>query len=372
VSQPLSPARFDAVTVVWGEQYRQLFVDLCVPNQATPGNLGALPAGSRYRVFTSPEDAAFLRSHPALREAGALTAVDIIAVPQLADASIDPFVRMTACHRQALLDAAAAGAAMIVLSPDIVISEGTLAAVVRRRERGARAIVCSGVRLERDGFLKTLAATGGPRAMPPRELVGLGLRHLHPFTVAHMADSRRTALDPVGVLWNVRSEGLLARYFYLHPLMVEPPRGDVVLDGTIDQHFVFHTYPSRDDIHLVSDSDELQVFELSHVDAAPRETGPGQISAWRAASVLCRCDPYQQSYWQAPIRLHAGDIGASWRPVEDESARFAEQVTRLRLPALWTYRTSRRVRPYRRKAKELKKRIRRTMKDLNRTWRAHA
>ncbi len=37
------PARsFDVVTAVWGPEYRQPFLDVCVPNQLTPGNLGAL------------------------------------------------------------------------------------------------------------------------------------------------------------------------------------------------------------------------------------------------------------------------------------------------------------------------------------------
>lgn len=33
---------FDVITVVWGLEFRQLFLDVCVPNQLAPGNLGAL------------------------------------------------------------------------------------------------------------------------------------------------------------------------------------------------------------------------------------------------------------------------------------------------------------------------------------------
>lgn len=355
---------FDVVTAVWGPEFRQLFVDVCVPNQATPGNLGALPPGSRYRVFTSAEDVEFLETSPALRRASDVIPVDVVAVPEVSRASEDRFVRMTVCHVQALKDAAASGAALIFLSPDLVMSEGALAAVVRRQRSGARVVACSGVRVHREPFIAALQAQGDACIMSPRDLVRLGLNHLHPFTRAHMVDSEQAVLRPTGVYWNVSGEGILARYFYLHPLMVDPARRDVLPHRTIDQHYVFESCPVREQIQVIADSDELAIFEMSHIEGAPRDTGPGGISPWRAATMLCRCDLHQQSYWRTPIRLHVGDVGARWHRAEKESACFARRAMRLRLAALWMYRTSRRVRPLLRKARQVRKHFRDAAKEL--------
>ena len=47
---------YDVVTAVWGTEFIDLFLDVCIPNQLSSRNLPALPAGSRYRVFTKSAD----------------------------------------------------------------------------------------------------------------------------------------------------------------------------------------------------------------------------------------------------------------------------------------------------------------------------
>ena len=143
-----------------------------------------------------------------------------------------------------------------------------------------------------------------------------------------MIDGESSARRPIGVYWNVPNEGILARGFYLHPLMVAPLRREVLPVGTIDQHYLFHSCPVRERVHVVSDSDELCLFELSHVEAAATEITSGGIPPWRAATVLSRCDSHQRLYWATPIRLHAHDIGAAWRSVEEESGRFVGGLAR--------------------------------------------
>ena len=225
--------------------------------------------------------------------------------------------------------------------------------------------MCAGLRVNRDTFVAALLARGDARPLAPRELVSLALERLHPSTRAHVVDSERSARRPISVYWNVPGEGILARCFYMHPLMVDPVRPEALPGGTIDQHYLVHACPVREQIHVVSDSDELAVFEMSHVDAADTETGAGGISPWRAARMLSRCDSHQRSYWTLPIRLHTRDIGASWSPVEARSARFARRAMRLRVPALWTYFTSRRLRPFRRRAGEFTKRLRAATRPLS-------
>lgn len=87
---------FHVVTVVWGLEFRQLFLDVCVPNQLVPGNLGALPPGSRYRVFTVEDDVNALDA--GLSGIRSRMPVDVIASPVLSTSEGTRFTRMTACH----------------------------------------------------------------------------------------------------------------------------------------------------------------------------------------------------------------------------------------------------------------------------------
>ena len=71
---------YDVVTAVWGAAFIDLFLDLCIPNQLSPANLPALPSGSRYRIFTPPEDAPGLAVDPCLDDLRRLLPVDVVEV----------------------------------------------------------------------------------------------------------------------------------------------------------------------------------------------------------------------------------------------------------------------------------------------------
>ena len=357
---------FHVVTVVWGLPYVELFLDVTVPNQLTPGNLGALPAGSRYRVFTSPEDADRLAASPMLARVSEMMPVDLVVMPELSDAAIDALIRTTTGHCRALSDAREAQAGLLFLNADFFLSEGALAAVLRRHAAGARAVVSVGVRLEKDTFVESLAVRG-VHGLASRDLVALALDHLHPFTVAHMIDSTRTARNPIWVCWRVPGEGLLARSFFLQPLMVDPVLRHVLpREGfTIDAKYVIGACPQLEAIHVVSDSDELCFFELSHVDGAVTDIDSGSISVWRAARRLRGGDRLTRKYWTQPIRLHVGDITSAWNPVERQSAYFAEQVLRWYPIVRRLHLTDRRLRRILRRGREFGKRAVRAMKPLS-------
>lgn len=341
---------FHVITVVWGRPYLEVFLEVAVPNQMTPGNLDALPAGSRYRVFTSAEDAETLRTSTMLGRIREVMPVDLEVMPELSRSGVNPFDRMTAAQGRALGHARDAEAALIFLNADHFMSERALAAVVRRHAGGSRAVACTGVRLNRGTFMAQLQ-TRGIHGLSPRALVALALEHVHPFTRAHMVESARTASWPISLYWNVPGEGILARSFYLHPLMVDPVHDVPPKSGfTLDAKYLTGACPVRAEIHVVTDSDELCLFELSPVDAAVIHTRAGGMSPWRAATQLSRCDPHQRYYWTLAIRIHRGEIGAAWHTVEKESARFARQVTVLDVAARARLLTARRFKRLRRRA----------------------
>ena len=368
-SAPAARARsFDVVTAVWGAEHRQLFLDVCVPNQLTRSNLEALPAGSRYRVFTSAEDADIVRRSPALRQVGELMTVDVVVMPQLSASARSRFTRMTACHRRALTDARDAGSAVIFLCADNILSAGTCAAVVRRHAAGTRAVMCTGVWVDRDAFLAALEARGGIREVPPRDMVAAAIEHLHPSSRLLMAGGRRTARRPQYVFWDVPGEGIVARCFHLHPLMVDPVRRDVLPDETIDGHFVRHACPARTDVHVVADSDEFVMFEMSRADEVKVDTVPGGVSLWTASRMVAHCDSHQESYWMQPIRLHARDFGGAWTVADRHSRRFAGAARAIgvarRLLSVRHLKRLARLEGVRRDLKRAKKRARRSMNIL--------
>lgn len=337
-----SPAAstYHVVTAVWGAEFIELFLQTCVPNQLSPGNLPALPPGSRYRVLTTAADAPTLAQDGRLDPVRRVLPVDVVAVDmgKAGEAAKPGQIRnryqmMTACHRRAVADAADVEAALIFLAPDIVLAEGTIGSLVRLHREGYRAVLTANLRLARERVLASLARAGRVSALAPRELVRLAMSHLHPATDSMMVDGETANDFPVAVYWPVPDRGALdgvfVRSLSLHPLLLDPVRRRELPRFTIDGHYLMRCCPKLKQCHVVDDSDELIVFELTPEQRSiGNRRGRRGVSMTRLADVAGNCDRYQLANWERPIRIHAGSLDARWDAVERESAQFIRRFER--------------------------------------------
>lgn len=338
-------AVFHAITHVWGREYLDLFLNVCIPNQLAAGNVPALPPGSRYRILTRSLHVPELDAHPmvnALRERIPVDLVVVEALERGTDAT-GSYDLMNACHRKAIDDALDADAAIIMLGADLVLSNEALATVVRRHREGYRMVAVTGLRLSKESFLQDLQQSPVPlSALSSRELVRLGLRHLHRYTKSMFATAAPFCRKPVAVYWPVGDEGLIARCLSLHPLMIDPMRAVTLTEGTNDGPYMAQACPDAARVHVVTDSDELQMFELSSMKHDARR-GAGAM-VWRVAAMAAKCDEQQLAIWhRRDICLHAGDVNDRWQATAAEAQECADRVVRRRGYARFVLRWIRRI-----------------------------
>ena len=325
-------AVFHAVTHVWGREYLDVFLNVCIPNQLGPGNVPALPPGSRYRILTRSIHVEELDKHPMVHALRTILPVDLVVIDAL-DRQMGAargHDLMLACHQRAIADVLDANAAIIMLSADFILSDHALAAVVRRHREGYRAVVNTGLRLSREPFLQHLERSRAPlEALSSRELVRTALPYLHSHERSMFADAESFSMFPVAVYWRVGDEGLLARCLHLHPLMVDP-MSQALPRGTVDGRYVFRACPDFSRVHVVTDSDELQMFELTPgTRVVVRSRGAG-ASAWRVAGVASACDAHQVGYWRTScVRLHTSDFNERWTETAAAADAFVGRVQRL-------------------------------------------
>jgi hypothetical protein len=322
-------AVFHAVTHVWGREYLDLFLNVCIPNQLAPGNVPALSKGSRYRILTRSNHVGELEQHPMVHALRGVIAVDLVVVDELdRQDGANGYELMNACHQRAVADAIASEAALVFLSADVILSDNTLSAVVRRHSEGYRAVVCTGLRLSKESFLEDLTQSN-PALAPwsPRELVRFAWPHLHPHTRSMFVDAPRFSKAPSAVYWPVGTDGLLARCLHLHPLMVDPIEPVPLTEGTCDGPYLAQACPDFSRVHVVTDSDELQIFELTTAGRQIVGTIDASGATWPVAIVAAQCDALQLLYWQTrPIRIHARDLDERWIAPADAAERFALSV----------------------------------------------
>lgn len=363
---------------VWGEAFTRLFLDVAVPNQLSSGNLRALPPGCRYRIFTAAEDVERIEGSAAFKALAEVIETDIVVIEGL-DGARDRRIRsMTRCHQEAVRQAARCDAGLVFLSPDAVLGEGTLDTVWRLAGTGKRAIMLPGLRLNMDTFLPALrdylnrVALAAP---PPRDLVALALDHLHPITKSLLVGSHRFNRKPAHLYWLVDGEGIIARCFHLHPLMIYPARRGTIPLDSIDGDFVINACPDPSDVYIVNDSDEIAVFEMSPDTKNIGIKGESRFSMLHTAAYGClRCHSHHRRFFRSRIRLHAGIRSARWRAVERKSDWTAAAILLLvpfgRLLAAYRHWSQARAKVIARESKLVAREHKRELKTAKRDLRA--
>ena len=333
------------ISVVWGSEYLDLFLNTCLPTQLGEGNVPALPSGSRYRILTRAADVAGIQRHATVQALARMIPVDVVAVEAFEELEGDErqpdagqgdrrFDLVTACNRVGIRDGVKAGAALMFPSPDYVMSANAFDAIVRRHREGYRAVACIGLRLAKEPFLQSVQAAGGLSGAPsPRELVRMAMPHLHAHTRSLFADARAFNTYPLGVYWPVGGDGLLGRSFHVHPIMVDPMRPSAMPKLTIDSDYLVKAVPDFARVHVVTDSDEFIVFELTEADRSFRSATGTAVALWRAAAMAARSDEFGVQYFQRyPVRIHGGDAGEHWSDAEASAAGFVRAVMRRTAP----------------------------------------
>jgi len=258
---------FHLVNVTWGENHTGLFLDVSLPTQLLPNNLPVLAErpDTIYKIYAPAEDAARIRGNAGYHRLCAMMVTQIIEVDIGGAAAHDV---LTECQKQAIREAEAVGAAIIFLAPDTALADGAFATLARLADLGKKAVMVPGVRLAKESFVpafieKFQRHDYGLTDVGPRDLVMLALDHLHPTAKALFWPAKVNW--PSNLYWSVGREGFLCRCFHLHPMMVVTSQRNVSFASTIDGDYVEQACADRDQIHIVEDSDELTIFEISSV-----------------------------------------------------------------------------------------------------------
>src|SRR6185295_17779718 len=151
---------FYFIVVVWGERYVDYLLNFCIPALLAPRNLPALHnSGNRLVVVTTVEDwqrmsqskqFAALRPHaePAFLE----------LPPPREDESV--YDRMSAGHRLATRCAFRDKAYGVLLTPDLLLSDGSVETIQRLAADGAQVVLAAALRYGEEPLFEQLEKMG--------------------------------------------------------------------------------------------------------------------------------------------------------------------------------------------------------------------
>jgi hypothetical protein len=325
------PAGFHFLTAVWGRSYVQLYLDTVIPAQLAAGNLPAFaddPA-TRYIIFTTITDAERIRAAPSFRALSNTVATVI----ELIDDNLDvPHDAMSNCYRRGIACADLAGAAIVFLTPDIVFADHSFAALKRLSQQGYEAVFIPAIRALKSSVVPALQEkyrSDGVIQIRSADLMRMAFENPHPIALSSYWEEGEGDLIAPILYWRVADEGIVARCFHLHPLLVYPQRKNAPFLGTIDDDFVSAACPDDSRDYVVVDSDEIAAVELSGLERVLRTGIPKQsvdgVAEWAELSANAR----HRKLFQRTIRMHARvSDQAAWAEAEARAARAAAAIER--------------------------------------------
>lgn len=256
--------KFVCVVAVWGEEYTRLLLEIALPSQLAPNNLPALTWPCIYQIYTTSKDALYIRNSTVFSELERIVPVEIHLIEDL---NKNPYQLMSACHKRAICYANSIDAAIIFLTPDCIISDGSLANLQRLANQHIRVVSTVGLRIKKEAVV-SLVETRYKSIdqqfiqIASQELMGIALENLQSITQKHIWQGSEEMI-PNNLFWLIQGEGLLGRCFHLHPLMVYPRKMGTNFLSTIDYDYPLSACPNIQEHYIVSDSDEILICELT-------------------------------------------------------------------------------------------------------------
>ncbi|MBL9084339.1 MAG: hypothetical protein JNK76_21235 [Planctomycetales bacterium] len=325
--------RYHFLVPVWGLEYVDRFIETGLPSQLAPGNLPSLPAQHcLYQIFTRTNDLPRLQGAKSFQRLQSLVTVVVTVIDEM-DLS-QPYNAMTACYEQGIRAGRGVDTAFVFLTPDSIWSDGTFATMDRLQRAGKRAVVVTGLRMREELAVDALRCRYFRRddqslAVPPRDLVAHCLDNLHPLSVAHLCDDAGN--HSLGhYYYRVGATGLLARCVHIHPLMVRPAVAEQPMETTLDHEYVRRSCPDFNDVHVVTDSDELFCVEFSKSTLHANMISVEPIGDRSVEHFLYWwTNAFHREYFRRTVRIHSVEIDeAAWALAQRQSDAFVDRMLR--------------------------------------------
>ena len=342
---------FYFIIVLWGERFRNYFVDLCLPTLLSPRNLPALSTRqrSKFLVCTRPEDWAALQVAPVFRLLEHYVEPVYIQLPDC-PSGVQACVHMGIGHRRGCELAYEAKAYPLVLTPDCIFCDGMMARLQELAVQGMELVLAPALRFEEETLFEHLEAAGvapqrrngiaDPITLKNRDLVRMALASMHSETKSYEWEAPYFNPVPAAAWWRVPGEhGIVVHSLSWAPLLfdfaaVAEHDTSTFDEWTFDGDYVYRNLSNIKRVHLVLDSDEIFMAswgpssERRHDLAAQRQQtklligGHLKRQQFKAAFFSGIFDPFKQAIFFHAARWHANSLTPKWIRVERRAARL--------------------------------------------------
>lgn len=349
------------IVVFWEERFRNYLADVLLPTFLSPNNIPSLSGGQRNKfVFcTTPEDWSALRGLPIADALQRHIELHYIEIPP-APPGRSGCEHMGIGHRLAAELAYRDRAYGVFVTPDLMISDGTVAALERHALAGSEVVLAAALRFEEEALFGNLRRVGVmPQDRPSqsgraivasgRDLVAAAIRSFHSETQRYEWAAPYFTDFPCACWWRVpREDGIVLHSLSWCPLLLDysavAKHDTTALESwTLDGDYVYRNFKERG-VHAVMDSDEIMLVSWAPASDRPQSLSRSLVKSVPVVGEVVKgailrgsltsgiFDALKQRLFFEPVRWHAHDLTPAWADTEREAAqtlsRYVDDIAR--------------------------------------------
>ena len=342
---------FYFIVVVWGSTYTDLLLNFCITSLLAPGNIPALlnRGKNKFLVVTTLDDWERMNRSPILEVLKKYLEIVHLVIPsQSPEASI--YDHMGVGHKMATQRAFQDKAYGVLLTPDMMMSDGSLASIQKHAVAGVQVVLTAALRygeeplfghLENMGLVSIRSRLGDEASalsITGRQMASAGVNSFHNETLRFEWDAPYFAPYytglPAALWWQVPEEnGVIIHSSSWAAVLVDY----AALDGhdsstmdhwAIDGDYIYRNFGDSEHIFVSQDSDEIMLVSWTSMDmltlsrkhkwllTLPRLGEFIKGCLLRDAFLGPTSDPLKRRILHLPVYFHANEINGAWRCVE--------------------------------------------------------
>jgi hypothetical protein len=344
---------FYFVVVLWGARFRNYFLEYCLASLLSSGNIPALKTATRskFLIATRPEDWAAMSATRIFDELKRYVDPVFVEIPPCPPGRTG-YQHMGIGHSLACDMAHRDKAYATVVTPDSMLSDGSVARLAELAREGSELVLAAALRFGEGPFLANLdklgvlpsvsrATTGTALTISGRQMAFAAVNGLHPETLAYEWDAPGLLLVLPAAWWRVPGEnGILVHCMSWAPVLLDfgAIGGDHDISTfeqwTLDGDYLYNNSKTLKHIHVVQDSDEVFLASWGPVEERPIAKHHISLAGGLVAKAQFGAnyknaffDPLKRQMFFLPVRWHGEPLNAKWAAVDNRAAREIRHYT---------------------------------------------
>jgi hypothetical protein len=335
---PLRPFYF--VLVVWGREYRDYFLEYCLPSLLAPGNIPAVAKcrPSKYLIATTSDDWESMRNTAIFRELERYVDPVFIELPPCPPDR--PYWMQNIVGHKLCCDIAFRDRAYrIFTGPDAIFADGAMGRLNELASAGTEVVFKLTVpSVKKEPFFEALTEfdmrpavsardTGKPLSYSGRQVASAAIRSMHSMSAVNEWQASYFCGYASTPWWRVPGEdGMIACGLFWDVLLIDyaavKSHDSAILDDRgWDGDYIMRTVGSLKAIYLVRDSDDINAVSWSSNPTHLLRQYPfgslGKGVAFRASYFGASFNSLHRTLLFFPTRIHGGPLNDKWTAIED-------------------------------------------------------